>query len=581
MGYKDLKKDELKELCIKKGLSTAGKREDLITRLTQAESKEPIPDIFSQVSKPENSLQIKAHDNRQSNYPLLHIKSANLSNYFNFGYVYPLCLEESEIYKTENRANDILSQCPNYILASYYPINSFGNNDVLVEFIHDNLDYQEINSFEVLIVNQPFPVSRIKSIYFKTEKDRSTFISSVRTFPDNYVPESICKVFTSESKTIQIDFEKLPPFDNKSVEKWKEPLDFFDRLMGLFAFIKNTGLLYAEKENRLDEYLPSFFGALGLINSVPELTRFKENALLRPLFKELEITTAQRLLFKLVVDRIKANDTFSIKIAITLLESTLSETNKPEEKAELTEIIRLFKEVDKLSISFPELLTRDLISRNYPVLILLFLAKYPNKSRLNTDKQAVRTLFVGETPLPISTAEYVLSLLGFYYGYKNMIKADTNLRFNDGYYQTVANYVQSIKFKLDEFIDRFIIESCFNYAITQKQLSDNYQYLLQSNLSTKVPTNAPTNHFTYSTKLTEVLNHNVISITRISKLESAISEILAFYPDKVQKTSYLSAFFFNHFKLDLHYIIETIRKSPGDVNIDEVIKIIDLDKSKR
>jgi hypothetical protein len=579
MNYKKLKKDELRELCLKKGLSIEGTNDDMIARLKSTVPKITTREIFPQSG--DNSIRAQGVKEVNQN-PFIQIKISNLSNYFSFGYIYPLHLEESEIYKTENRATDILTLFPKNIVAGYTPINSFNPEDALVEFIPNDLDSYSLAEQKLLVINQPIPVSRIISIYFKSEKDKASFIASVKTFPDNYVPESICKVFDSKIESTPIDYSTLTLPENSSLNLWVSRLDLFDKLMGLYAFIKNTGLLYAEKENRLDEYLPSFFSALNLINTTQSLSRFKENSFLRPIFKELEITSAQRLLFTMIIRSIKVNESFNIKSSIGLLEFVLNETKKPEEKTELGDIINHFKSLDKLATSFPDLLKLEIINRNYPVLILLFLSKFPNKSRLNTDKQAVRTFFIGEEiTLPVNVAEYVLAVLGFYYGYKNMVKADTNLRFNDRYFQIVASQVQSIKFKLEDFLDRFIVESCFNYAVRQSQLNNTYDFLPSSDATLPIPKPILDGTFEYVVKMTDVLNHNVTSISKISKLDKLISELLHRHPDKIQKTSYLSAYFFKHFKLDLYYFIDVLKKNQNEVDLEELTKVIDLEKNNR
>ena len=128
MYYNDLNKNELIDLCKKRGLSSTGNKPDLVSRLLKAEKAEKkMPEMFSQTE--ENTVEERPNmttvkTSTKENF-YLHLKSSNLSNYFTFGYFYPLALEESEIYKTENRAKDILSIFEEYIIVGKAPINNF------------------------------------------------------------------------------------------------------------------------------------------------------------------------------------------------------------------------------------------------------------------------------------------------------------------------------------------------------------------------------------------------------------------------------------------------------------------------
>jgi hypothetical protein len=589
--YKDHKIDQLRGLCKDRGIDTSGKRNDLVSRLLRSDDSKN--NIFAQTAievehgvKPTKAI---VKPSLQENF-FLHLKSSNLSNYFTFGYFYPLALEASEIYKNENRAKDILSLFEEYIIVGKAPINKFESSDVLVELVLNGIKINEFENSGLFYIAEPIPVSRVKSIYFKTAAVKATFLSSVKIFPDSFIPSSICKIIPDENeKSLDIDFEKIRLPKNEVLSEWKCKLDLFDKVLGLFAFIKNASIFYAERENKFENYSPGFLSTLNLINPTKQLSAYKENVYLRPLlhYRNLEINNAQRVIFKSVIEKVYDNKIFDFKAAIDILENSISnEHSKNGELADIKELIDLFKQLDKLIISYKELLQKEVIKKNQnlPALALLFLSKFPNKSRQHTDKQAVRNIFIqNEFAAPLNIAEYVLGLLGLYYGYKSMIKEDTNLKFFDSTFEQLAINSQSIKFKLESYFERFIVESAFQFAVQQKVLNDSFEFLNWSgDISNNKPITPASNfQYEYSDRSIVVMGQKILSIVRQDKTEKVFDRIVNQYPDKVENTTYLAAFFARYLSLDKWHILDILKKNKGRYPMNELEDIIDLDSKTK
>ncbi len=595
--YKDYTVDDLKSFCKERGLKVSGKKNDLVHRLlSDDESKAKIPDMFSEnaisehQAKQPNTTDTNSKSKGSVAHYLLHLNSANLSNYFGFGHFYPLALEESEIYKNENRTKDILSVFEEYIIVAKSSINQFDHSDVLVELVLNGIEVKEFENSGLLYISEPIPISRVKSIYFKSSDAKASFLSSVKTFPDSFVPSSICDVISEDNfkpKEIDLNKIKLPP--NESLSEWKDKLDLFDKVLGLFAFIKNAGILYAERGNKFENFTASFFSTLNLINPIRQLSAFKENAYLRPLlnYRNFEINSVQREIFKSIIERVYANKSFDIKTAITILENSSSRNHpKNGELTDLKEQIVLFKQLENLTISYKGVLQKEVMKKtqNLPVLALLFLSKFSNKSRQHTDKQAVRISFIeSEYNLPLNSAEYILGVLGLYYGYKNMIKQDTNLKFSDSSFEQLSTKTQSIKFKLESYFERFIVESAFQFAVQQKLLNDSFDFLNWDDeiIERKPITLSPNYQYEYSDNSTTVMGQKILSIVRQDKTDKVFERIANHYSDQVENTSYLAAFFAKHFKLDKWHILEILKKNKDCYPMNELEDVIDLDSKTR
>jgi hypothetical protein len=590
MYYNSLNKNELIDLCRKKGLSSTGNKPALVSRLLKAETTETKKtDMFTQDVEVELDVKPpKTAKDEETFY--LHLKSSNLANYFNFGYFYPLVLEESEIYKNENRAKDILSEFEDYIIVGKTPFSKFDISDVLIEFVLNGINAIEHESSGLFYIAEPIPVSRVKTIYFKTAAAKALFLSSIKTFPDSFIPNSVCDIISIENeKAEEIDFAKIKLPKNEKLFDWKEKLDLFDKILGLFAFIKNASIFYAEKENRFENYSAGFFSALNLINPIKPLSSYKENVFLRPLihYRNLEINNSQRVIFKSVVERVYENKTFDSKTAINILENSIAnEHSKNGELADIKEEIDLFTQWDKGVISYKGLLQKDVLrkNQNIPTLALLFLSKFPNKSRQNTDKQAVRNSFIeNEFSSPLNIAEYALGFLGLYYGYKNMIKEDTNLKFSDTFFEQLASKSQSIKFKLEGYFERFVIESAFQFSVNQIVLNDTFDFLNWNNETSESKlTSIPSSfQYEYSDKSFYLLGQKFLSIQRQDKTEKVFENIANQYSDKIENTNYLFAFFNKYFQLDKWHILDILKKNKSRYPMEELEDVIDLDKRSK
>jgi len=586
MGYTKKKINELKELCQTKGLSTEGNKTDLIKRLTNYDHNRttgPMPTTI--VEKTKTQPEIFPTTATVLTHPCLHIRANNLPNYLSFGHIYPLDLEESEIYKTENRENDVLSLFPQYILLSFGAFNSFDDQDVLIELVIDNLDCKSVYNNSIVAISQPIPISRIKCVYFKSEVERSRLLASIDAFQDSFLPESITKVFVGEPSSIKLNQSELHLPPNEKLNEWRTSLNRFDRLMGMFAFMKNVGLFYSTQNNQLAEFTRSYFAALFSINPIDELQSFRINTLVRPLlfYRKIDTSTELRVLYNTIINHIYSDRTFNIKDSVSILEAIANEGSNSDERPKLIELANLFKRLDNFTISFKELLSVENIRQNMPLLAMVFLTKFPNKGRSNSDKQAVRNVLLEEVYiLPLNMAEAILAILGTYYGYKNMPRADTNLNLSDKYFQIVTNMVQCIKFKMESYLDRFIIESCFQFAITEQPLANSFSYLQwEGRPAIRPPINVNNSEIEYTLRQFPVLNYNVTTIVRLGKIDRLLEELKSIYPDGIAPSSYVMNFLLKYGVIDSSYLIEQIRRNPNRFPLDEFQDTLALDKKHK
>jgi hypothetical protein len=579
MDYKKLKLDQLKDLCTKNNLPTEGRKEDLLKRLLEWDGTQPNQLPFGPRVSDAVSSRIK-----HNNTLIIQTKASNLAYYFNYGVIYPLTLEESEIYKNENRKTDLFTQFDQYIILSSNPINSFLEDEVLVEIIVENLKLTPL--LNIFYSSEPIPISRVVGIVFENISARNTFLASTKTFPDSFIDDHLCSVMAPGIKLQQTDINAIHLPVNEDLMVWRTKLNRFDKLMGMFSFMKNVGIFFSERDNLYQEYTPNYFYALSLINSSLKPSNAKDVGLYKYILfpYDIEASSVQRLIFRDVLDIIYNNEDFDISVAKGIVsKAAQSKLASPEELKELEVIVDYFNKLSNYKIAYKDLLNDESIKKNYPVLALIFLSKFSNKSRQHTDKQAVRNTFIlHEVNLNRSIVEFLLAVLGLYYGYKRMIKKDTNIKLSDNNFTSLAEQQQSIKFKLANLLDRITIESIFNFSKSGETVFDLYPFLNVKSAETKAELTFPkwgayeyvdNSYLTCETKITQ--------IERKNKADKLIALLDKAYPETIMSKSLLLHYVVSNTGLTKKALIDTLRANLSKLNVDEIAQIIELDQRQK
>lgn len=583
MNYKKLNTEQLKEQCSLNNISPIGRKDELIKRLTQLETNRN-----SQLEFNSTIEVVSPSEKSKISQPTLFIqlKASNLAYYFNYGVIYPLALEESEIYKNENRKKDLFTQYYEYIILSPAIINSFEHDDILVEIITKNLKIKSINNSTLSYIGEPIPISRIKTIYFKTVTAQNTFISSVKTFPDSFIQEQLCLISPMSFPIQKEDLSKIELPHNLDLVEWKIILRKFDKVMGMFSFMKNAGVFFSEIDNSYQEYTQNYFCALSIINTTVKTQSTKDLGLYRYILFpfEIEASTVQRVLFRQIMDSIHNDLSFDLKLANKIIQAALaSHLATLDEEKELKLILDYFKKLEQHQIAYKDLLMVDIIRKNYPVLALLFLSRFSNKSRQHTDKQAVRNTFIlHEAQFNKSVTEYLLGVLGLYYGYKTMIKQDTNLNTADNTFASISEQLQSIKFRLTSPLDRITIESIFNFCKTNKTISEEYSFLnLQSSKKQSTFSLPNWGAFVYSDNSYTVCNTKITIVDRKHKSEDLLNVIDRNYSDRISDKSLLAHYLVSNFGLNKKTLLDLVKANISKLNLDELAQLIDLDQIQK
>jgi hypothetical protein len=585
MEYRKLEVTRLREICRERNLPEKGTKEILVKRLRDWDLKKDIPDNqLELVGVIQGSVKVETIVGLKPKTLFIQLKATNISHYFNAGIIYPLILEESEIYVQENRKHDNFTVFPNNIILSASPVNSFKPDEALLEVIIDDMEIKEISGTSLYYCEKPIPLSRVKGIVFSSNDSRSTFISSAKTFPDFFIDEKLCFV-SDRLKPVNVELGDVKIEPNLQIDKWHDTLNRYDRVLGMFSFMKNSGVIFSDREGVYEEYTQNFLSGLNILNSAISPKPTKDV----PLYKyilfpgEIEVTTVQRFLFQKILKAIYENIEFDIDIAVQILKAaSTSELASSEERKELNTVLVQFDKLASKQMSYKDLASDEMIRRNYPVLALLYLSKFPNRSRQHTDKQAVRNNFIEiNSPLNKSVSEFLMAVLGLYYGYKTMIKEDTNLNVSDPFFLTLSERYQSIKFRLASYLERFIIESAYRFAITGSSTDDRFSYLDFERQEFRELSVPKWGIYEYNNASYSLLGMNITVYRRVNRTDRIFELLDRAYPASISGKSVLVNYLVSNFGLSKRQLIEIIKDNASRLNLDELNNLIDFDKNQK
>jgi len=411
-------------------------------------------------------------------YLQLHIE--NLAAYLNCGLFYPVAWEQDAIYKENREARpDILSKFPSYLAFSPGIITAFRDRDILLEIV---LTPQEKEQLQVvgpcLLYPDALPISRIKQIIFPSEAAQTDYLASRAIFEDFFFPE---KLITAKPQSLSNNPLPTPSSELSASDNTAFLLRGarFNKILGMFAFMKNAPLLRANYTRKIIDWDFSFLTALALINwNVPAISPTNIYIFRASLVSISETipddTSERRKLLHDIIKHIYAGNDFDYSWATSTLMKYPSLHQFAISFEELqAEGVTSFKSVIN---SFRKQDTRR--DYNLPLILLVLLGKFNNRDRAHTDKQAVRNYFIQEEAITESEASVCTAILGLYYGYRSMIREDRNLKLTDRFFLSLEPSINRIKFQVDRFLDRFVIESVFQYAYNDRHtIEDSFDYL--------------------------------------------------------------------------------------------------------
>ena len=468
---------------------------------------------------PESDIPTKK-DNETLDLFLFQISTENILGYFNRGILKPVK------YLNNRTLNDIQTKYENYLVVTKNKYIKTKEKQFLLEIV---LSKDEIASLiktdnpDVFLYSKPLPISRVFKIYYDDEEDMNDIKKAVKVGLDSPLIDNYEKLE---------NFEKVDKFDaikieDENTKEYHDEIKRYNKIMGMFAFMKNTPLYYGHCSNYSDNY----FKALYLINknigetfkkndenhsTIKSMIENKSrdlffNELLNHIYsQEDDIEIFKKILIK-IRDNFSSDEVRSLNKKKTLIDETLVDSIKSYYKSEnademtisLLNGIRIrYKEIQKqikaLDTEESKLLStvirlsEDSLEKNNILELLRHNENLKNCFYIGYlqqygDRKSDSHINLKNTindDLPEEYAEIVLGLMGIHFGYSVILQNEkinidkkVNYLIKDKSLKNLIPKDVNIKFELDTQLDYLTIESIYLYAFDEKT-DANLDYLL-------------------------------------------------------------------------------------------------------
>jgi len=390
----------------------------------------------------------------------IQINKSKLGDYISKGLICPDKFLGDEVEKdTQSRNN-------NFLIISDGYIDKLDDNQLLLEIILTNDEKELLKKIEnnIFFLDKALPITRIKTIYCHSQKkDSKEIVDSLVSYQSGYISEKLFKTFPkSKNKLKQYSLSEI---DNIEYKEYKENFLKYDKVMGMFSFIKNTNLYYVNNtgfySNYSDNYFEFYDSKINLINIKKWIG---ENFYITEIGKKF----INRLHSEKYID-----ESF-IQEIIEMIEDSILKNSFIELLSDPLAKKRILKSLENKSI--------------YYFICLLYI--YGKKG--SNAKDILKDNILEE--IPLEKAENAFALLGLYYGYSSL-RAYEEIRIEDTNYKNIQkDHNFNIKFKLDSELDYKLVESIYQYAFNNQdeKTINNFSYLNDINIkhkTIKLPTN--------------------------------------------------------------------------------------------
>jgi hypothetical protein len=507
---------------------------------------------------------------------LFQIHQSNFNCYFDNGILAP-----SSYIKDNLNEDDIQSQYPNHLVLSENVYIQTKVNQLFFEILLTNEEIENLTQRvkQIYLYSKPLPISRIENIYYTDENYKLKMQKFVESGSTSYIPFSIMSKLPSTIK-----YKKECKIKSYSSINYLNELNRYDKIMGMFSYIKNTNLYY---NLSYSNYSSNYLSALATINKY-----IRENYDIHKGY----FTSFQRIL------KTSQGSTNDIKSSKVELLETIYNPNKNIDKNYVVEFFNKYKGElnthlqDKLNQVFMNIkdplkkkenlrvLASDMLSTFFEV---YYIANYGERiNGTNKLKSAITK------ELPYKKAEITLALLGIYYGYKRLDSYDTIDKTNSTFFKGLIDSNHNVKFKLDNRLDYVTIESIYQFVFNNNIDNGQLDYLVSPENHRKSNYKQYKDNNRFGFKELKIFDESIVSIfpqrtRQISKnVNDKVLTLLNRYPNQifmsstiftwVVKTNYGIIRFGNTLFIDKNELIQHLKKG-NTKNIDYLLECIEFD----
>ncbi len=438
--------------------------------------------LFEQPSSEETSSSAKENQYSPDTRKFLLTTKSNLLTFFTHALIFPAFLDNVFSQDEKNVPLFLSNNLPKVQV-----------NEVVFELI---LTIEELKALkENSYFEGALPISRVVRIH-ASPSTISAVREELRTFPDTHIPDFLFEPIvnlTENNYDTEIHLIKEPSVIY-AVESLKNSKTFYNRILGMLAYMKCCSLYFADQEKFSSPYSKSFFSVLSPINK----QFIAHNTAKENFWKKFFLSPNQSELIDLIINDIKEGKEINRDwVKILLIDAPV-------------DIQRIFHQVVFRDYK-KEALSKLDKNKWWEYYILAAIYNYRKENS------------IPQVPLNIVTdinpefAEIVLAILGFYHGYAKLPKRIT-INLNDAFFNQLAANHNNIKFKLETSLDKKIIETVYQFCFNGKTNLSNYNYL-ENSLDNPVKISNLELQDGYQIKKTMQFGEKIVSYSNQNKLQ--------------------------------------------------------------
>ena len=430
-----------------------------------------------------------------------------------------------DIYMGRDVEIDIQSKNKDKLLISHGYIENLDEYQVLIEVILTDEEKNKLITVNNLyFYDLPLPISRMKKIYTQSKVVKTKLLKEIKNFEAGYIPENMIDYFKKKNKIIfeQINYHESIA-NNVTTVYQSDNIMAFDKMLGMFAFIKNKNMYYSDRVEVFSNYSDNYFAILSKFNTS---MKPQETNLLKDIKEN-----------KSFFDAIYSDKLIDDDFLLDVVDST--------EDNELKEIIKDLIDGHLGKYKALEALRDKGI---YFYICLLYIHKQKDSNLKDNFKSNI------VDTIPYDRSELALAFLGLHYGYATL-RASEEISFKDKYFKNILGSRVNMKFQLDTKLDLITIESIYKYSFYEKEIGNEFTYLQfpQKKKSIVLPKDKA-----FKTWYDVISIHNYFDVEFIKIVKHSFLELvknkLEKYKDEVKFGEYyLAAYISKHYKKIINY----------------------------
>lgn len=407
----------------------------------------------------------------------LQIHRQNIFHYFISGLISPT------LYENSRPQIDLQTAFKVYLGLSNGLVDKINEDHALIELSFNDSERKNIKIVSSIgLLSKPIPISRVKKIYLATKFAKTDVLATAQSTDGGIIPENLIVERMPESLETIFSDEQIHENNQVDVD-YKSAIAEYDRLMGAYAFAKNSLLLTANRSNIYSNYSDQYLGFVKLLLNISEIPTDLNSKHLNFYKHLLRLNNEdENLVLKWLMERTKTGLNFTstdiTDFANLLLKPHQNTTFKEIGKEALTILNDGIKRKSAPNFILENIEHKD----KFYLYIFSFLYIYGNRAA--EDRTNSRIGVSNEAAIPY--VEFIFTLLGYFYGYSLLRNNDEKQNYSDGIVRKLADQNSTrppIKFELTTLFDYHLIEAIYQYAFKGSVSMEVFQYIQPKELS--------------------------------------------------------------------------------------------------